>query len=137
MELLLYESSKVIAKIQVELNLEVRKINPENYNRNYEKLNAKHAIFRRRLEERRGKKWEKVKVDKNLSLSRNKMQETTEQAQKSSWDSENNETRYLPITVNMMHITDNRKARNRKTYADIVKVTQNTIAGFGKLKRSH
>ena len=45
MELLLYESSKVIAKIQVELDLEVRKIDPENYNRNYEKLNAKHARF--------------------------------------------------------------------------------------------
>ena len=37
----------------------------------------------------------------------------------------------------MMHVTDNQKARKRKTYADIVKVTQNTIAGFGKLKQSH
>ena len=33
-ELLLYESSKVIAKIQVELDLEVRKIDPENYSHN-------------------------------------------------------------------------------------------------------
>ena len=30
MELLLYESSKIIAKIQVELDLEVKKIDPEN-----------------------------------------------------------------------------------------------------------
>ena len=29
----------------------------------------------------------------------------------------------LPITVNMTHVTDNRKARKRKNYAD-VKVTQ-------------
>ena len=36
--LLLYESSKVIAKIQVQLDLEVRKIDPGNYNRNYESL---------------------------------------------------------------------------------------------------
>ena len=56
MELFLYESSKVIAKIQVELDLEVRKIDPENQDRNYEKLNAKHARYRRGLEERRGKK---------------------------------------------------------------------------------
>ena len=55
-ELLLYESSKVIAKIQVELDLEVRKIDPENYDRNYEKLNAKYARFRIGSEELRGKK---------------------------------------------------------------------------------
>ena len=33
-ELLLYESSKVIAKSQVELDLEVRKIDPKNSDRN-------------------------------------------------------------------------------------------------------
>ena len=33
-ELLLDESSKVIAKSQVELDLEVRKIDPKNYDRN-------------------------------------------------------------------------------------------------------
>ena len=71
-ELLLYESAKVIAKIQVELDLEVRKIDLKNYDRNYEKLNAKHARFRRGLEKRRGKKWEKVRAHKNLILSRNK-----------------------------------------------------------------
>ena len=124
MELLLYESSKVIAKIQVELDLEVRKIDPENYNRNYEKLNAKHARIRRGLEERRGEKWEKIRAHKNLILSRNKMQKTTEQVQKNSTDSGNNETKDFPITVNMMHVTDNRKARKRKTYADVVKVTK-------------
>ena len=30
----------------------------------------------------------------------------------------------MPITVNIMHVTDNRKARKRKTYANLVKVTQ-------------
>ena len=37
---MLYESSKVIAKIQNGTDLEVRKIDPENYDRNHEKLNA-------------------------------------------------------------------------------------------------
>ena len=46
MELLIYESSKVIAKTD-----------PENYDRNYEKLNTKHARFRKGLEELRSKKW--------------------------------------------------------------------------------
>ena len=40
MELLLYESSKVIAKFQAELDLEVRKIDPQDNDRNYENLNA-------------------------------------------------------------------------------------------------
>ena len=59
------------------------------------------------MEERRGKKWGKVKAYINLSLS-----------------IENSETRDLPFTVSMMHVTDNQKARKRKTYADVVKATQ-------------
>ena len=54
MGLLLYESSRVLAKILVEIDLEVRSINPENYDRIYEKLNTKHARFRKGLEKRRG-----------------------------------------------------------------------------------
>ena len=76
------------------------------------------------MEERRGKKWEKVRAHKNLIFSRNKTQKTTEQLQKNSTGSENNETKDFPITVNMMHVTDNRKTRKRKTYADVVKVTK-------------
>ena len=38
--------------------------------------------------------------------------------------SENNEIRDLPISVNMTHVNDNREARKRKTFADVVKVTQ-------------
>ena len=59
------------------------------------------------MEEWRGKKWENVKAYINLSLS-----------------IENNETRDLPFTVSMMHVTDNQKVRKRKTYADAVKATQ-------------
>ena len=52
-------------------------------------------------------------MHKNVILSRNKTQETTEQVQKNSRDGENNEKKDLSITVNMMHVTDNRKARKR------------------------
>ena len=34
------------------------------------------------------------------------------------------ETKDFPITANIIHVTDNRKARKRKTYADVVKVTK-------------
>ena len=81
------------------MDLEVRKIDPENYNRTYEKLNAKHARFRRGLEERRGKKWKKVRAHKNLILSKNKTQKTTEQVQKNSTDSGNNEQRISQLQL--------------------------------------
>ena len=76
------------------------------------------------MEERRGKKWEKVKAHKNLNLSKNKAQKTTEQVQKNFTDCGNNETNDFLITVNMVHVTDDRKARKRNTYADVVKVTK-------------
>ena len=60
-------------------------------------------------------------MHKNLVLSRNKIQKTIEQVQRNFRDSENNKTSDLPITANMIHVTDNRKARKRKTYADVVK----------------
>ena len=34
-ELLLYESSKVVAKIQIDLDAEIRKINPQNYDQKF------------------------------------------------------------------------------------------------------
>ena len=67
---------------------------------------------------------EKVKVHENLSLWRNKTREITEQAQKNSKDSENNEIRDLPITDNMMDVINNLKARKRKTYVGVVKAPQ-------------
>ena len=53
------------------------------------------------------------------------MQKTTEQVQKNSTNSGNNKTKDFPVTVNMMHVTDNWKARKRKTYADVVKLKHN------------
>ena len=61
---------------------------------------------------------------KKLILSRNKMQKTTEQVLKNSMDSENNKTKDFPITINMMHVTDNQKARKRKTYVVVVNETK-------------
>ena len=41
--------------------------------------------------------------------------------------SENNEIRDLPISVNMTHLDNNREARKRIAYADVVKVTQTQL----------
>ena len=55
-----------------------------------------------------------TRAHENLTLTRNKMQNTAEQVQKNSTDRDNNETKDFPVMVNMMHVTDNRKARKRK-----------------------
>ena len=88
------------------------------------------------MEEWRGKEWEKVKSHRSLNPSRNKTQETTEEVQKNSRDSESKEIRDLPITVNMTHVTDNREARKRKMYVDVVKVTK-TRPLVSESKSSH
>ena len=60
-ELLLYEAEKVIAKIQVEIQAEVNEKNPEKFKRKYAELEGQHSRFQRKLDQRRSKKWRKVK----------------------------------------------------------------------------
>ena len=60
-ELLLYEAEKVIAKIQVEIQEEVNEQNPEKFERRYAELERQHSHFQRKLDQRRRKKWKKVK----------------------------------------------------------------------------
>ena len=41
-ELWLYEESQVVAKIQIDLDAKIRKINPKNYNQKYTDTKQKH-----------------------------------------------------------------------------------------------
>ena len=54
-ELLRYEVSQVLAKIQIGLNIEIRKINPNNYNQMYTVTKQKYYKYRQRLEAKRSK----------------------------------------------------------------------------------
>ena len=56
---------------------------------------------------------ETVKLNKKLN-PRKKTQEATDKVKKTR-DSENSERRDFPITVNTIRVTENRKARKRKT----------------------
>ena len=74
-ELLLYESNKVVAKMQIDLDQEIKRIDPRNYDKARRNLDNKHANYKRMLKNRRSKKWENVKVkrkDSNLE-SQNRM----------------------------------------------------------------
>ena len=55
-ELLLYEASQVVAKIQIDIDAEIRKINPNNYNQMYTGTKQKYK-YRKKLEVKRSKKW--------------------------------------------------------------------------------
>ena len=58
---MLYEAENVIAKIQVEIQAEVNEKNPEQFERKYAELEGQHSRFQRKLDQRRTKKWKKVK----------------------------------------------------------------------------
>ena len=60
-ELLQYEAEKVNAKMQVEIQAEVNEKNPEKFERKYAELEGQHSRFQRKLDQRRRKKWKKVK----------------------------------------------------------------------------
>ena len=60
-ELLLFEAEKVITKIQVEIQVQVNEKNPEKFERKYAELEGQHSHFQRKLDQRRRKKWKKVK----------------------------------------------------------------------------
>ena len=58
---MLYEAEKVIAKIQVEIQAEANEKNLEKFKRKYAELEGQHSRFQRKLDQRRRKKWRKVK----------------------------------------------------------------------------
>ena len=60
-DLLLYEASQFVAKIQIDLDAEIRKINSTNYDQNYMGTKQKYYKYRKKLEAKRSKKWKNVR----------------------------------------------------------------------------
>ena len=58
--MLLYKSGQVVAKIQIDLDAETRKINPKNYDQKYTDTKQKYYKYRKKL------KVKKLKKQKNL-----------------------------------------------------------------------
>ena len=54
--MLLYESGQVVAKIQIDLDAETRKINPKNYDQKYTDTKQKYYKYRKKLKVKRLKK---------------------------------------------------------------------------------
>ena len=70
-ELLLHEASQVVAKIQIDLDAEIRKINPNNCNQMYTDTKQKYYKFRKKLEVKRSKKWKNVREKSGSNSKQN------------------------------------------------------------------
>ena len=56
-KLLMYESNQVIAKIEVEIQEEIKEEDLNRFRKKINQLENKHANFRKVIEKRRSKKW--------------------------------------------------------------------------------
>ena len=68
-ELLLYESSKFVAKLEVDLNNEIRELFTDSYEDKRLEMERKEEIYMKNLEKRRSKKREKL-TESNSIFSR-------------------------------------------------------------------
>ena len=59
-ELLLYESSKVVVKLEIDFNKELLNRHPNDYKEKHIYLSKKHKGYKNELEKRRLKKWNKI-----------------------------------------------------------------------------
>ena len=116
------QSSKVVERVELDLDLELERVYPENYDNKRLQLDQKHQKFQKNVEKRRLKKWNNVKQKKilserilvgyntaeNLDIKRKEMQE---------------ENKFVNFAKNLQNVTDNRQYRKKgtKRYGDAVK----------------
>ena len=65
-ELLLYESSKVIPKIEIDFSNEIYKIHPDDYKTKPNEL-TNNMLYKKQLEKRSSKKWHNLKKENETS----------------------------------------------------------------------
>ena len=69
--MLLHEANQVVAKIQIDLDAEIRKINPKNYDQKYTDTKQKYFKYRKKLEVKRSKKWKNVREKSGSNSKQN------------------------------------------------------------------
>ena len=121
-ELLRNQSSKVVERVELDLDLELERVYPENYDNKRLQLDQKHQKFQKNVEKRRLKKWNNVKqkqilserilvgynTAENLDIKRKNMQE---------------DSKFADFPKNLQNVTDNTEYRKKgtKIYSDAVK----------------
>ena len=66
-ELLLYESSKVTAKIEIDFSNEIYKLHPDDYKAKHTELTNNNRFYKNQLEKRSFKKWHNLKKQNEAS----------------------------------------------------------------------
>ena len=66
-ELLLYESSNVIAKIRIDFSIEIYKLHLDDYKTKRNELSDKNKFFKKQLEKRSSKNWHNLKKQSEIS----------------------------------------------------------------------
>ena len=66
-ELLLYESSKVIAKIEIDFSNEIYKLHSDDYKMKQNELTNNNMLYKKQLEKRSSKKWHNLKKENETS----------------------------------------------------------------------
>ena len=67
----MYESDQVIVKIEKDIQEELKEEDPNRLRQKINQLENKHANFRKLLEKRRSKKWQKFKTTTKSRIQKN------------------------------------------------------------------
>ena len=106
------------------LDEEIRKINPIKVSEKKKEIKHQYGNYRKILELRRVKKWEKIK-EKRIVPKQVKVKEiSTQQTTKISREAIDSQQEPQLLILNETNITDNRKTRNKnksRTYSAVVK----------------
>ena len=130
MNLLLIESSKAVEKTERDVEEEIRTKYPTDYDRKMLKVEEQYHGYKKKLGERRMRKWNKIKLKRAIS------QTPTESAFDQNDEPRNinedmrmvkevmqavNVGERCKVRIDNCNITDNRKFRKRTTYSEVVK----------------
>ena len=135
MELLLYESSKVAAKLEVDLSNGIRELNPDSYENKRLEMERKEEIYSKNLEKRRLRKWKNL-TEGNSTFSKkikevelNKIKNVIHNDTSIQGNSHEDSLDVEESTNKEGFITDNRVSRRmkKKTYAEVVEYRNNNI----------
>ena len=109
-------------QLSTDLDLELKRVYPKNYENKRLQLNQKHQKFQQNLDKHCLKKWNNIKQKEILSIDFN----TTEK-----FDIEKKEVQEHSkfICKNLQNVTDNRHYRKKqsKLYTDVVKSTDSSV----------
>ena len=119
-ELLLNESLKVVERVELDLDLGLKRFFPKNYENKRFQLNQKQKKFQKNLDKRCLKKWNNIKQKEILSERISVDCNTTKK-----FDIERKEVQEHSKCVgkNLQNVTDNRQYRKKqnKLYSDVAK----------------